>query len=273
MLILERFRNIAMRRWGLAAVGLVVLLGALAAWPISTSTAVPYLQRTYENSVGMKFVPIPPGQFVMGSPEDEDGRDTDESQHSVTLTKGFYMAIVPVTQAQWVMVMETDPSHWQRDDLPVENVSWYDAEAFCQKLSHLEGRRYRLPTEAEWEYACRAGTTTEFYSGAGNDALASIAWDSDNSGGHTRSVGGKLPNAWGLYDMEGNVWQWCWDYYGDYPDGAVVNPTGPDMAKHKVCRGGSWGASASECRCATRNDRRPDGHYPVVGFRVVLDIN
>ena len=255
--------------------GLLALtaLCVLADWPLRAAADVPSTQIKIDNSVGMKLVRIPAGQFIMGSPDSEDGRDTDEVQHLVTISKGFYMSTTPVTQGQWVAVMNTDPSKWQGDDLPVEQASWFDAVAFCRKLSQMEGKTYRLPTEAEWEYACRAGTSGQYNTGDADAAMAVAGWYADNSNGQTHSVAMKLPNAWGLFDMHGNVWQWCSDIYGDYADGPAVDPQGAKTGKRRVCRGGSWDTSAVECRSAARNDRKPDGHDAICGFRVVMEGN
>jgi len=191
---------------------------------------------TFANSIGMKFVWIRPGSFVMGSPDDEEARNRDETQHKVTLTKGFYLGVHTVTQEQWQTVMGANPSvHQGQKNLPVDNLSWINCEAFLDKLSKKEGRTYRLPTEAEWEFACRAGTKTPFSFGGTittdqanfNGRLSSYG-NVESSGfrGTTAPVGSYPANAWGLCEMHGNVWQWCADWYGDYPTGAVTDPRG-----------------------------------------------
>ena len=185
------------------------------------------------------------------------------------------MACTPVTQSQWKAVMGNNPSHFQGDDLPVECVLWSDAVAFCGKLGEKEGRKYRLPTEAEWEYACRAGTKTEYYTGDGEAALNEAGWYKNNSEGKTHPVGQKKPNPWGLYDLHCNVGQWCSDYHGDYPAGNVADPRGPavgDKDASHVLRGGSWGAFPARCRAALRDWHAPDYRTSGIGFRVCLEI-
>ncbi len=223
------------------------------------------------NSIGMNLAYIPAGTFEMGSPASEDGRFDNETQHKVTISKKFLMGTTPVTQAQWTAVMGNNPSDFKGDDLPVEQVSYDDAIAFCDKLSQKEGKHYRLPTEAEWEYACRAGTTSSFYTGEGDAALDQAGWYSGNSGNTTHPVGQKKPNAWGLYDMHGNVWQWCSDWYGDYPQGDATDPQGPDGGTARVLRGGAWYYDPRFCRCAYRDGGAPDYRNGYFGFRIVLD--
>jgi formylglycine-generating enzyme required for sulfatase activity len=191
------------------------------------------------NSIGMKLVLIPKGTFMMGSPETEKGRQENETQHEVTISKDYYLGVYEVTQAQYEKVMGKNPSSFpvakvgnENADLPVENVSWDDAVEFCKKLSDLPeekkaGREYRLPTEAEWEYACRAGSKTAYAFDDEEGLLPEYGWFSRNSSRRTHTVGLLEPNAWGLYDMHGNVWEWCSDRYGDYPKGAVSDPSGP----------------------------------------------
>ena len=197
------------------------------------------------NGVTMEMVWCPPGAFMMGSPETEAGHAGDEKQHRVTLTKGFWLAKHEVTQEQWKSVMGSNPSLLKGDALPVENVSWEDCQAFCGKTG------LRLPTEAQWEYACRSGTTGPF---SGTGKLEEMGWYAKNSGQHPQPVGKKPPNAWGLYDMHGNVREWCGDWYmGDYGAGAVTNPPGPATGNYHVLRGGSYRSSAqANCRSANR---------------------
>lgn len=219
------------------------------------------------------FVWIAPGTFVMGSPSDETGRFNNEVQHTVTLMKGYWMSEHEVTQAEYQLVMGSNPSNWKGDNLPVEGVSWIDAIRYCQKLTEQEraaGRitgqqAYRLPTEAEWEFAARAGTT-----GARYRELDAIAWWIGNSGNQTRPVKQKEANAWGLYDMIGNVWEWCLDWYGDYPTGPVTDPTGPNSGYARVARGASWSYEAMYLRSAIRFKGDQGGRYNFLGFRPVL---
>jgi formylglycine-generating enzyme required for sulfatase activity/tRNA A-37 threonylcarbamoyl transferase component Bud32 len=225
------------------------------------------------NSIGMKLKLIPAGSFMMGS---EDGEANEKPVHEVRITKPFYLGVTEVTNAQWEAVMGVEtPSKWTEADRPVETVSWNDAVEFCKKLSgrpeeRALGRVYRLPTEAEWEYACRAGTTTKWASGDDEGTLGEFAWLDTNSSGQTHNVGGKRPNAWGLYDMHGNVWEWCSDWYGTYAAGAVADPTGPAGGSYRVFRGGSWSHPARYCRSASRHWSVPSSRSSYLGFRLAL---
>ena len=233
----------------------------------------------FTNSLGMKFAWIPPGTFLMGSPPNEAERGGDETRHKVTLTKGFYLGVHQVTQAQWQAVMGANPSHFNGEsNLPVENVSWYDAVAFCEALGKKDGKTYRLPTEAEWEYACRAGTKTAFHFGK------TISTDQANYDGtytyrkgkegldrqKSTPVGSFPPNAWGLYDMHGNVWEWCADWYGPYPKGVLKDPQGFVSGDARVLRGGGWVYQPRDCRSASRDGSAPGYRGDNLGCRVVL---
>lgn len=219
------------------------------------------------NGLEFAFRWCPPGKFAMGSPEDEDHRSSDERQHDVTLTKGFWMMETEVTQEQWKMVMENNPSHFEGDDLPVETVTFDSCQSFCEKCSQL-GLPVQLPTEAQWEYACRAGTT-----GAYAGDLDEMAWyDKDNWGGNTHQGGKKTPNAWGLYDMHGNVREWCTDWYGDYPYGSVKDPVGSSTSTYHIYRGGSWDDPDYRCRSAHREDIYPTSANSEIGFRCIIVI-
>jgi formylglycine-generating enzyme required for sulfatase activity len=256
-------------------------------------------------------VRINAGTFTMGSPESEPNRYTIETQHSVTLTKGFYMGKYPVTQAQYEAVTGNNPSNFKTAvspetstaNRPVEMVSWYDALVFCNKLSVSEGLTpayrisgstdpatwgtvptsydatwnaveivsgstgYRLPTEAQWEYACRAGTATAYNTGA--TISDNTGWYSNNSDDRTHSVGEKPANPWGLYDMHGNVNEWCWDWYGDYESGTQTDPTGAVSGIYRVIRGGSWVNVGQSLRSAYRSNYYPNSRYIIIGFRLV----
>jgi len=226
------------------------------------------------NSIGMKLRLIPAGEFMMGSPETESEREDNETQHRVTLTKPFYLGVTEVTQEQYQKVMGTNPSKFKGPQNPVETVSWDDAVEFCRKLSAIPaektaGHVYRLPTEAEWEYACRSGTTTSYSFGDSESELGAYAWYKDNSGKTTHPVGGKKPNAWGLYDMHGNVWEWCQDWHGDYPSGSATDPTGATSGSYRVRRGGGWNLNAWSCRSAYRTWLTPEDRIIILGFRVL----
>jgi formylglycine-generating enzyme required for sulfatase activity len=218
--------------------------------------------RETTTSIGMEFVLIPAGEFLMGSNE---GDDNERPAHRVRITEPFYMGKYEVTQAQWEAVMGTNPSHFKgHPNRPVESVSWNKVQEFIKRLNRQEGREVcRLPTEAQWEYAARAGTTTEWYE---NDVDA-IAWYSQNSGGGTHEVGQKRPNAWGLYDMLGNVWEWCRDGRRKYTSAGVIDPIGPEAGGYRVFRGGGLDTDASHLRAAKRGVSDPGEHYFDVGFR------
>ena len=243
------------------------------------------------DSVGMKFNLIPPGEFTMGSPKSEPGRSDVETQHLVKITKPFYLSAYEVTQAQYERVMDKSPSYFSalgkgKDDvsgdtsqLPVEQVNWHEAVAFCGKPSDDEGVEYRLPTEAEWEYACRAGTTTTYSFGNNVSQLGEYAWHNGNSNNTTHPVGELKPNAWGLFDMHGNVFEWCQDWYGSYEYGpyerlrAASDPTGAASGSGRVSRGGAFCVNPGVVRAATRTmDDSPAGRHPFIGFRLARTI-
>jgi formylglycine-generating enzyme required for sulfatase activity len=233
------------------------------------------------------MVRINGGTFTMGSPANEANRDSDEVQHQVTVSS-FFMGKYPVTQKEYQEIMGTNPSNFKGDNLPVEMVSWFDAVEYCNKRSQREGlslaytisgsgdsrtvtwnrnaNGYRLPTEAEWEYACRAGTRTAYNTGA---AISdSTGWYSANSGNATHPVGQKPANAWGLYDMHGNVYEWCWDLSGKYSSGAQTDPVGASSGGIRVLRGGSYFSSARLCRSAYRGSDYPFRRANIYGFRL-----
>ena len=234
---------------------------------------------------GLRFTWLPAGRFLIGSPTNEVDRYDDEGpQTQVTLTRGFYMGRYPVTQGEYLSVIGSNPSaHTGDTNLPVEQVSWNDATNYCAQLTAQQlsagqlsaGWVYRLPTEAEWEYACRAGSTNRFCYGddPGYTQLANYVWYDANSGGTTHPVGGLLPNVWGLYDMGGNVSEWCSSYYGAYPGGSVTDPQdwipGP-LGLRRVSRCGDYGTDPTESRSACRNSTFPDFRFAWWGFRVVL---
>ncbi|MFM2094024.1 MAG: hypothetical protein RIS70_1148 [Planctomycetota bacterium] len=223
------------------------------------------------NSIGMELKLLPAGKFMMGSANG----NPDETRHEVTLSKPFYLGVYLVTEEQYALVMGTNPSEHKGPKNPVTNVSWEDAVEFCRRLSEVPkeraaGREYRLPTEAEWEYACRAGTTTEYSFGDNPTPLAEYAWLKDNAGGHSNPVGQKKSSPWGFYDMYGNVWEWCADWYGEYPVGAVADPSGAATGSNRVYRGGSWLDGPSLCRSAARLSNIPSARFGSLGFRVAM---
>lgn len=231
------------------------------------------------DGIDFEFVAIPYGCFAMGSCPSEYDRHRDEDKHRVMIDD-FYLGKYEVTQAQWQLVMGNNPSHFKGENLPVDNVSWEDVQIFISKLNELTGKTYRLPTEAEWEYACRAGTQTPFYTGE------NLTTEQANYNGqhpyknYPRSkclnksvqVGSYSPNPWGLYDMMGNVWEWCSDWYGKYDTSIQVqlNPTGAEQGTKKVFRGGSWISRARYCRSANRFYGAPDYKYFNLGFRLAM---
>jgi uncharacterized protein (TIGR02996 family) len=251
---------------------------------------------TVTNSIGMQFALIPAGTFLMGSPEDEEGREEDEGpQHEVTLSRPFWLRVHPVTQAQYEQVMGTNPSWFssqgpgnakvEKQDtrsFPVEQVSWEDAAAFCRTLSERaaeqEHRRvYRLPTEAEWEYACRGGISSTPFSFGHSPSLTQANFDGTDPGGGAAAgpsprrptpVGSYPPNAFGLFDMHGNVWEWCADRDEPYPYGAITDPTGRSKGSCRVIRGGAWSHSGWNCRAAARSRCEPARRDCDLGFRV-----
>jgi formylglycine-generating enzyme required for sulfatase activity len=225
------------------------------------------------NSIGMKLKLIPAGEFVMGDPDSGSVLSPpEEPQHEVRITQSFYLGVTEVTQEQYAKVMAKNPSKFKDDSNPVDTASWTEAVEFCKRLSAQEGKTYRLPTEAEWEYACRAGTTTAYSFGDDAASLGEYAWYDENSDRRTHSVGEKKPNAWGLYDMHGNVSEWCQDMYAEYTSDAVTDPVGTYGLTNRVDRGGSWFDSARNCRSAYRNaitmGSRRGPRLGMRGFRV-----
>ena len=241
----------------------------------NTAAATPKGMRSYTEivapNVRMEMHAIPGGEFLMGSP-DKRGYADEYPQHRVTLSP-FYIGKYPVTQAQWRAVMRTSPSHFTGPNHPVDSITWDEAVEFCRRLSYATSRVYRLPSEAEWEFACRAGMPTQYNYGDEEEFLVQYAWCLTNSVNHTHPVGEKKPNGWGLYDMHGNVWEWCYDWYAAdyYPQSPSVNPLGPAKGSSRVLRGGSWYSLPNYCRSAGRSNHQPDLRDPLVGFRVVCE--
>lgn len=224
------------------------------------------------NAIGMKLKLIPAGSFQMGS---DDGEPDEKPVHEVRITRPFYLGVYEVTNVQWKTVMGSVPSNWKNDEWPVGQITWTQAEEFCKQLSILPaekaaGRVYRLPTEAEWEYACRAGTATHFSFGQDGGRLSDYAWFGGNAGNQTHPVGQKKPNPWGLYDMHGNAWEWCSDWYHSYPVSVVSDPIGPAGSSARVSRGGGWRFDVGSCRSARRDSKDPSYHDDARGLRVAL---
>ena len=246
------------------------------------------VQMTIPNGITLSL--IPPGEFTMGSPMTEAGRSERETEHRVRITKPFYLSVHEVTQQQYEKVMGNNPSWFgglghgndrasaiDTSQLPVERVTWHESVAFCRKLSEHQGAKYRLPTEAEWEYACRAGTSTAYSCGNDVRQLPQYAWYEDNSKNTTHPVGKKLPNAWGLFDMHGNVSEWCQDWYARYGNEKVASdPAGPasadSIAPHRVLRSGAFNLQPKCGRAADRYSNLPGYRDPNVGFRLARTI-
>jgi len=223
----------------------------------------------------LELIWVEAGEFTMGSPASEKGHDDDEIQHRVVLSKGYWLGKTEVTQYQWKSVKGSNRSSFKDSNNPVEQVSWGEAMEFCKKVTQWEqqagrlpdGYKYSLPSEAQWEYACRAGSTGA-YGGTGD--LDSMGWYDKNSGNKTHPITQKQPNAWGFYDMHGNVWEWCRDWYGKYPSEGVTDPKGLATGSVSVRRGGGWRFSAEYCRSADRHYCSPDIRYDGLGFRLAL---
>ncbi|MBO4544424.1 MAG: formylglycine-generating enzyme family protein, partial [Verrucomicrobia bacterium] len=236
------------------------------------------------DTVNLELIWVEPSTFVMGSPEDELGRWSDETQHEVTLTYGYWLGKYELTQAQYEAVKGSNPSYFKGADLPVECITFYGAQSFCEKLTEIEraaGRLsekyvYTIPSEAQWEYACRAGTTTALNSGKNLSdkkecsEMNEVGWYKSNSDSTTHPVGQKKPNAWGFYDMHGNVYEWCWDTYGAYPTSPVTDPMGASWGSCTVIRGGSCMDTSDGCRSAYRNYTYEYNGYNNLGLRVAL---
>jgi len=238
-------------------------------------------RKTYTNPLQMEFHQIEPGGFNMGSPKDEPERISGETLHHVSITRPYLLSVHLVSQKLWKRVMGNNPSQFKRDEqCPVENISWDKAVEFCKKLCARDKRNYRLPTEAEWEYACRAATESPFYTGQGittNDANFNgrMPYPGSPKGSNlkrTSPIGQFSANPWGLFDMHGNVWEWCQDWYDRYSLSDTVDPKGPPRGRLKVCRGGSWQNSARRCRSACRRAEEEAFADFSVGLRVALDV-
>ena len=241
---------------------------------VKDDNAAPFGENFTVPDLNLSMIWVKPGTFMMGSPVSEAGRYQYDFQHQVTLTDGFYLGKYEVTQAQWERVMGNNPSNFKGADNPAEKVSWNAAVDFCKKLTEMEkkagrvpqGMSYQLPTEAQWEYACRAGTTTKY--SWGDDIDPKLANYLDSGLKKTGAVGSYRPNPWGIHDMHGNVIEWCADWYGKYPSGSVTDPIGPASGSFRVMRGGSWNATVTPLRSAKRQHITPSLRSHSLGFRV-----
>ena len=223
------------------------------------------------NGVSFEMVYVEGGSFDMGATSEQgsDAWDSEYPVHSVTLS-GYYIGKCEVTQELWEAVMGSNPSYFKGAQNPVEQVSWNGCQEFISRLNSLTGRTFRLPTEAEWEYAARGGNQSLHYKYSGSDNIGNVAWCNGNSGSSTHAVGTKSPNELGIYDMSGNVWEWCSDWYGGYSAGAQTNPQGPSSGSYRVLRGGSWNGSARSCRVSYRGSTDPGNSNSLYGLRLVL---
>ena len=232
----------------------------------------PTVNRQAElNKLINNMVYVSGGTFTMGATSEQgsDAYDDEKPTHSVTLSS-FYLCKYEVTQALWRAVMVNNPSSFKANSLPVENVSWNDCQTFISRLNNLTGKNFRLPTESEWEYAARGGNRSRGYKYSGSNVLSDVAWYDDNSGSKTHPVGSKSPNELGLYDMSGNVWEWCSDWYGTYSSSSQTNPTGVSSGSNRVYRGGSWINDSRYCRSSDRCGSAPDYRCNRLGLRLAL---
>ncbi len=223
------------------------------------------------NGVTFEMVYVEGGTFTMGATAEQgdDAYDDEKPAHKVTLSN-YAICKFEVTQALWTAVMGSNPSYFKGENRPVECVSWNDCQEFLQKLNGLTGKRFRLPTEAEWEYAARGGNKSKGYKYSGSNDVDEVAWYDGNSESQTHPVGTKKPNELGVHDMSGNVLEWCDDWYGDYTSTSVNNPTGPSSGSDRVVCGGSWDYVVRDCRVSDRYGGYPGGRFNDVGFRLVL---
>ncbi|MBN1105606.1 MAG: formylglycine-generating enzyme family protein [Deltaproteobacteria bacterium] len=268
--------------WCVGVAVALLLIGTFTAHPVKGA------EKVFRNSPGMEFVLIPSGIFLMGSPPNEAHREASERFHRVSLTKPFYMQTTEVTLGQWRSITGKKgmgPAG-AGENVPVSRVSWFDCIQFLEKLNAIGEGSYRLPTEAEWEYACRAGVSDPYPWGTGIDCGRAMFGNHSRRGGpcvsYSRERGLRTdgpapvksypPNAWGLFDMNGNVWEWCRDWYGEYPSTEVQDPEGPGSGTGKIRRGGSWVSPGQACRSANRAFAHPGSRFTSTGFRVVREV-
>ena len=228
----------------------------------------PSVRQIYANGVYFKMIRVEGGSFTMGATSEQGAYDWERPAHNVTLST-YYIGEMEVTQALWQAIMGSNPSRFSGSQKPVEQVSWSDCRTFITRLNNLTGYTFRLPTEAEWEYAARGGSKSYGYNYAGSNTVNNVAWHRDNSSG-THNVGQKSSNELGLYDMSGNVWEWCQDRWGYYSSGSQKNPTGPSSGDYRVRRGGGWSSESWDCRVSYRYYYSPSDYYDSIGFRLAL---
>ena len=265
-------KSISKNAWLWIVIGVIAVVGIIIG---VNSMSQQIFSKTYTaNGVSFDMMMVKAGTFTMGATSEMKALNSDEKPtHQVTLTNDYYIGKTEVTQALWKAVMGNNPSYFKGDNLPVENVSWDDCQKFISKLNSLTGQNFRLPTEAEWEFAARGGNNSNHYQYSGSNELGDVAWYDDNSGDKTHVVATKQPNELELYDMSGNVWEWCSDWYGHYSSSSLTNPTGPNSGSLRVLRGGGWDGYARCCRSSYRGYDTPggapfsDGH---LGLRLVL---
>ena len=247
----------------------IVAQQPVAQTPITNSDNV---SIPVKNGISIDMVRVEAGTFIMGAtPEMESPFDWEKPTHQVTLTNDYYIGKYEVTQALWQAVMDNNPSYFKGDDLPVEMVSWDDCQEFISKLNIITGKTFRLPTEAEWEYAARGGNKSRGYQYSGSNNLSDVAWYEDNSGKKTHAVGSKQSNELGIYDLSGNVWEWCQDWLTPYSSSSQVNPTGANSGPGRVYRGGSWTNNAVKyCSSSCRISLSPDDYGSCIGLRLAL---
>ena len=222
---------------------------------------------------GIEMIHVEGGTFMMGATlEQDDDCDDEKPVHQVTISS-FYIGKYPITQEQWMAVMDDNPSHFEGENLPVEMVNWGDVQRFIHILNEQTGKQYSLPTEAEWEFAARGGNKSKGYRYSGSNSIDDVAWYENNSDDITHPVGLKAPNELGIHDMSGNVWEWCNDWFGVYSASAQINPKGPKSGSSRVLRGGGWSSRALVCRVAHRIILTPELRYSRPGLRILLKIN
>lgn len=248
----------------------VFLLATLVMFGLSAVAQGSNVMVVKANGVSFKMIKVEGGTFSMGATAEQTGYDSNEVPvHSVSLSD-YYIGETEVTQELWVAVMGSNPSYFTRSLLnPVTNVSWNDCQEFVARLSKITGIWFRLPTEAEWEYAARGGNRSKGYKYSGGNLVDYVAWYDGNSGSATHEVATKQPNELGIYDMSGNVWEWCYDWYDSYSLAAQNDPAGPDSGSYRVFRGGSWHINAARCRVSTRCNCHPSNRLYILGFRLV----